>query len=251
MICFVVRNAQAQPFKGSIRACQDKCKNRELSALEVARLSLQRNLSRTMVCPLCGGPEESAAVFLWQQLTGEDEMLVIHEPVCYPPAYSPIDVKTQLLQPDVVYSEVAGLPSAMAKLETELAGLSLPAFLDKHAIPIAEAIKMGLTFEMIVGPPENWKLMLEKKIYRPEHLVALGATFTRLLCAGMPLQMFIDSRMDVGALHMIQFNRHAFDAAGGTEEQWAQVLEVAKNVKKMPFKFGAEYKCETCRPNRK
>lgn len=252
-LCYAIKTAQQLPWNGSLISCSS-CGNRELTNNDICRLSCNVNLTRTIICPLCNKGNEEAVISAWQQLKGNDELVVVKEIQLYNNEIKSDSVIDQLTEEGVSYENVCGTPTPMAQLKMELRGHSVPYFLVKNKVPINEAIKLGLTFDMIVGTKTNWDLMFIQRIYTAEDLIALGVTFTRLVWVGMPLDIFLNSDMDMSALHMIQFNRHAFDAAGGTDEKWNLLLKTAKAKSKDlsdALDFGNDYVCKTCRPDKK
>ena len=101
-------------------------------------------------------------------------------------------------------------------------------YLDKCKYTGMEMIRMGLGFEMLFSHAADWDIMLNHDIFEPHVLMnpALGASFTRLLLAGMDLQRFVDARYTREHLKTLRFNLPAFRAAGGTSQQLEVLLEV-------------------------
>jgi hypothetical protein len=100
--------------------------------------------------------------------------------------------------------------------------------LDKCKYTGTEMIRMGLGFEMLFSHAADWDIILNHDIFEPHVLMnpALGASFTRLLLAGMDLQRFVDARYTRENLKTLRFNLPAFRAAGGTSQQLETLLEV-------------------------
>jgi hypothetical protein len=134
----------------------------------------------------------------WAQFKGEDVAMPIMEPM--PPRFiynltgsgSAMTVMQQL-QSNLDVSLVVGYPTPVKQLCEELRMTPKESVLDviyRNRYSSADAIRMGAEFDMITACEGDWDVILRRKFFTPYQLYHLGFTFTRMLLAGMDLELF-------------------------------------------------------------
>ncbi len=250
--CYVIRHSRTHLNSDiELRACK-ACGDQILSKQEVAEAAKQFNLQRRVHCLRCPmSLPESDVLETWEAHTGSDVSIVcdVSEslPQVPPALYFGGSVKGQI-ERGLPVDEVSGWPTAMAQLRYELLAeehKSVTSFMYKHNYRMCDAIRLGFTFEMAVAYPEDWHMMLVVCVFTAKDLMAIGARFTKLVLAGMSLEMFSHSKMDAASLNIIRFNRHAFLAANGSKLQWDRIIE---NAGENPYNYtwGADSVFECC-----
>lgn len=91
---------------------------------------------------------------------------------------------------------------------------------------LADAERLGLTFEMLFESDLDWEIVLQPAEAQTLVSGRLGATFTRLLLAGCPLDDIIAAGYTPEDLRTLRFAVRPFLAAGGTREQLCRLLKV-------------------------
>lgn len=237
-----------KPFNGKYLCCKERCEEKVLEKSDLAALCVHMNLARKLTCPGCTNTDETQAIKTWQQLKDDDEIYYLKESTILPGSPSSMTVKNQIIA-GFSYETIQGYPTAMEALQIELKGVSILHFLHKSKLLMSEAICLGLTYDMFACGNANWHILFQTNYVKIDDFVALNINFTRLLISGMPISMFISDKLTAELLHAIQFNRHAFDAAEGTEEQWNRIMSIIGT--KHTFKWGVDYSCTVCKPSLK
>lgn len=101
-------------------------------------------------------------------------------------------------------------------------------YLTSKTYNFGEMIQMGLTFEIAVSYPGNWSFLLHRVICPANQLacVEFGASFTKMLLAGMNLSDFVMVGYDLSELSLLKFNLPAFLACKGTLSMLLQLFKV-------------------------
>lgn len=245
-VCLAIRHARGLPLAppGLCPPCRTAGKKLDLAA--AARTT---NIVASLACPGCPRRSELDAVLAWERASGiaDPPPDIINLPVRSIDYTTPVaDVARNIAGPASEHFK-EGWPSPMARLEIELPAGSVPSHVCTK-ISAADAVANGLTFEMIVATPEDWQTIFVHKYYSARQLASVGATFTRLVLAGLPLALFAAAGIDAPGLAILRFNRHAFDAAAGTPAQWTKIMQDARVPPGQERQFGTEYRCTTCRP---
>lgn len=247
-ICFVIKHSR-NLIKGdecsllSCKFCGDK------PIPDVAKYAKIYNLTRRVACLLCaeGSGDENDMYERWEGHTGPDKTIIytsLDRPSIVKPIIHSVPVMTQIEQ-QLPPEEIKGWPSAMKQLEYELKRegekVSIPHYMATHGYRMSAAIRLGLTFEMVI---EDWNSIFVTKLFSASDLMEIGARFTRMVIAGLPLELFSTTGMDAPALNIIRFNYHAFCAAGGTKEQWDRIISGAgDNPFGYTWGYGTKFEC--------
>jgi hypothetical protein len=226
-ICFLVRYTSINSAPGGAGGDTGRAEDPKSLAARIK----SRNLVRQVCDPSSDVGDDAVAIEEWARFAGADAPLPTMEPM--PPRLvygghqdSALTVLHQL-QTRIPMSSIVGHPTPIKQLCEELRHTPHKSVLEvlyKNHYSSKDAISMGAEFGMITCCVEDWNVILDKKFFTPYELFHLGFTFTRMLLAGMDLDLFSYAGMDHIALHIIRFSMRAFRCARGTSEQLARIL---------------------------
>lgn len=245
-VCLAIRHARGLTTAPPGLCTQCRTAGKKLDLAAAARAT---NIVASLTCPGCPPMSELDAVLAWERASGivDPPPDIINLPDRSIDYTTPVaDVARNIAGPAPDRFK-EGWPTPMARLETELPTGSVPSHV-RTKISAADAVANGLTFEMIVATPEDWQTIFVHKYYSARQLASVGAIFTRLVLAGLPLVLFAAAGIDAPGLAILRFSRHAFDAAGGTPAQWTEIMKTAHVPPEQEKQFGTEYRCPVCRP---
>ena len=245
-VCLAIRHARGLAIAPPGLCAQCRAAGKKLDLAAAARTT---NIVASLTCPGCPRRPELDTVLAWERASGitDPPPEIINLPDRSIDYTTPVaDVARNIAGPAPDRFK-EGWPTPMARLETELPTGSVPSHV-RTKISAADAVANGLTFEMIVATPEDWQTIFVHKYYSARQLASVGATFTRFVLAGLPLALFAAAAIDAPGLAILRFNRHAFDAAGGTPAQWTEIMKTARVPPEQEKQFGTEYRCPICRP---
>jgi hypothetical protein len=226
-LCFILRytsiNTAAQP---SVLAGGSSGRNEDPKTLAASIKS--RNFMRYVW--EANPREEALAIEEWARFKGVDAVLPSMPPMPPPPPKGVKEMPLTMLQQletHVTPIGIVGHPTPLKQLCDELHATpqrSLLTVLYTNHYTSEHAIMMGAEFGLITACGDDWDVILNKKFFTPYQLCHMGFTFTRMLLAGMDLDLFSYAGMDHEALHIIRFSIRAFRCAKGTKEQLDRIL---------------------------
>ena len=231
-LCFLIRHTSVNtgiPFAETTGET-----GRTMDPAELSKRVKTRNILR-QCAPAEAGKDDAVAIEEWTRFKGKDALLPNLRPMPPRLVYTLVGGAAggsgpgvlQQLESHMDVMSVTGVPTPMKQLCEELRAAPARSILDvlyKNYYSSEHAISMGVEFNMITTCADDWEVILTRKFFTPDQLYQLGFTFTRMLLAGMDLDLFSYAGMDYKALHIIRFSMRAFKCARGTKEQLGRIL---------------------------